>query len=561
LYNRVKAPQVIKNNEEINMMKLGYRIYAQMKELRLTQAQLAEKSGLSQQIISNYINNKFKPGYDAILALSKALEVNPAWFFDEAAVPTGDIIVFGKAQRGGTLKIGHLLPMDNLPLPVSLSKATGIVMNLYWLMFDTLVRGFHYREPKAGMAYNWKQGGNYWIFDLFENITFHNGQSCTAYDVEYSYQKWMSRNKDDNPIKTAQAIDAHTFLLELKEDRKLVEIPMPFIVPKGGRVEAYKFVGTGPFKAVSIQPDVWRLQTHTSYYHGRPFFDEVIIKRYQNPKELENALINEQVHLALGIDLRDERFNVQTEADVQRYELVFRLDSPLCSDIRFRQAVYYGLDRTAIAKASGLRNPLFAKGTFDYVMGERSELPEEPDRPKAKQLLSEIPNISETHLSFEIFSVDSKNETIVNEIITQLNALGIQTEIVQHKAQAAVFLMNTTTPYLERQIWKKGGIANVAGYHNPCVEKMLDNLSDVSINTTLLKQIQALIKEDYPSVPLFYNEVPVTYVRKLRALEDRMILMTMLSDIHTWYFESETEIAQFPQRIKLEREAATSLPG
>ena len=65
------------------MLKLGYRIYVCMKELGLTQAQLARRSGLSQQIISNYINNKFKPGYDAIIALARALEVHPVWFFDE----------------------------------------------------------------------------------------------------------------------------------------------------------------------------------------------------------------------------------------------------------------------------------------------------------------------------------------------------------------------------------------------------------------------------------------------------------------------------------------------
>ena len=64
-------------------MKLGYLIYIRMKELGLKQRQLAEKTGLSQQIISNYINNKFKPGYDAILALAKALDVEPNWFFDE----------------------------------------------------------------------------------------------------------------------------------------------------------------------------------------------------------------------------------------------------------------------------------------------------------------------------------------------------------------------------------------------------------------------------------------------------------------------------------------------
>jgi len=65
------------------MLKLGYRIYVRIKELGLTQARIAQRSGLSQQIISNYINNKFKPGYDAILALARALEVHPVWFFDE----------------------------------------------------------------------------------------------------------------------------------------------------------------------------------------------------------------------------------------------------------------------------------------------------------------------------------------------------------------------------------------------------------------------------------------------------------------------------------------------
>ena len=544
------------------MMKLGYRIYVQMKERGLTQAQLAEKSGLSQQIISNYINNKFKPGYEAILALSKALEISPAWFFDVPAVPTGDIIVFGKVQRGGTLKIGQLLPMDNIPLPVLLDKAPiGIVMNIYWLMFDKLLNAYALSGPKGRIAYNWKQGGNYWIFDIFEGITFHYGQPCTAADVEYSYQKWMSHNEDNNPIQTAQILDAHTFLLELKKECTLFEIPMPFIIPKGGGEGAYQFVGTGPFKAVDIQPDFWRLQAHKGYHRGGPFFDEVIVRRYQNPTELEDALENEQVNVAVGIDVKDERFNVQIEPLVQRYELFFRLDSPLCRDARFRKAIHYGLDRAAIAQAAGLRKPHFAKGAFDYVLSELSELPPKPDIQKAKQLLSEIPNINEMRLSFELSSVDPKRERIVSEIIAQLSRLGIQAEMDEF-TQAAVVLLNTRTPYLERQIWKKDGIAeHISGYHNPSVEKMLDKLSDDSIDSALLKQIQTLIEKDYLSVPLFYDEAPITYVKNLRALEDRMILMTMLNDIHTWYFESETELVQFPERMKLERKADTSLPS
>ena len=64
-------------------MELGKRIDRRMKELGLTQVKLAQKSGLTQQAISQYIRGKSKPGYDAIAALLKALEVNSAWFFEE----------------------------------------------------------------------------------------------------------------------------------------------------------------------------------------------------------------------------------------------------------------------------------------------------------------------------------------------------------------------------------------------------------------------------------------------------------------------------------------------
>jgi MarR-like DNA-binding transcriptional regulator SgrR of sgrS sRNA len=292
-----------------------------MKELGLTQAQLADRSGLSQQIISNYINNKFKPGYDAILALSEALEVKPEWFFDESAIPTEEAIALGKIQRGGTLRIGHLLPMDNLLPPASLDNGMEIIENLYWLSFDKLVRVDTSSGLKAGISYNWKRGEKYWIFDLFDGITFHDGQTCTAEDVEYSYHQWMSYNEESNPIKTTQVIDTYTFLLELKKEGKISDIPMPFIVPRGSGNSKGNFVGTGPFKAVEIQPDFWRLQAHNGHCHRCPFLDEVVVKSYQNRNELENAIINEQMDIAVGIDLDDERFNVQSETTVQKREL------------------------------------------------------------------------------------------------------------------------------------------------------------------------------------------------------------------------------------------------
>ena len=73
-------------------MKLGTRIASRMKELGLTQVELARKSGLTQQVISQYIRSKSLPGYKAIVALLMALEVTPEWFFDaDECVPKADV--------------------------------------------------------------------------------------------------------------------------------------------------------------------------------------------------------------------------------------------------------------------------------------------------------------------------------------------------------------------------------------------------------------------------------------------------------------------------------------
>ena len=63
-------------------MSLGKQIEKRMKDLSLTQMKLAQKSGLTQQAISNMILEKSKPSYDAIVVLSKALQVTPLWFFE-----------------------------------------------------------------------------------------------------------------------------------------------------------------------------------------------------------------------------------------------------------------------------------------------------------------------------------------------------------------------------------------------------------------------------------------------------------------------------------------------
>jgi transcriptional regulator with XRE-family HTH domain len=84
-------------------MKLGTRIANRMKELGLTQVELARKSGLTQQVISQYIRSKSLPGYKAISALLMTLEVTPEWFFD-----TDECVAQANTSNGLAKKVDDL---------------------------------------------------------------------------------------------------------------------------------------------------------------------------------------------------------------------------------------------------------------------------------------------------------------------------------------------------------------------------------------------------------------------------------------------------------------------
>ena len=64
-------------------MDIAEKITRRMKELNLNQAELAEKSGLTQQAISQYMRGKVKPGFDSIEALLEGLEVSANWLFKD----------------------------------------------------------------------------------------------------------------------------------------------------------------------------------------------------------------------------------------------------------------------------------------------------------------------------------------------------------------------------------------------------------------------------------------------------------------------------------------------
>ena len=451
----------------------------------------------------------------------------------------GDIVVIGKPQRGGTLVIGHCLPMDELPHP--LEAKVGFGANLYFLIFTPLI-GMEAGEPVAALAYDWRQVGSSWIFNLYEGVKFHNGDELTAHDVKLTYEELMKR-KPDSPVEAVKTLDDYTVQFVLENGCTPESFPTIPILPQG-RFSSAQPVGTGPFQVVQLNPDSWRLKAHRRYFRGNPFLSEVHIRRYNDSSELEDALTKGDVHLAVGIASQEEGFVTKYESGVQRYELVFMMDYEICRNENFRQAIYYGLDRAAIAEAAGINNPKFATGAYDYILDERAFIEPKSDFQKAKELLGKIPEI-ET-IPFRVAFPQGtypEEKKIAHAIVAQLLRLGIPAELGSD-GQAMVVTFNTQTPALEHNIWHSAGCSNIGKYSNPDVDKLLKRLKNTYFDKEIFKRLQAIIRTDSPTVPLFYREDPVAYVKSLRALENRMILIRFLDEIHTWYFEAEYAIEQ-----------------
>lgn len=72
--------------------KLIKRMKTIMAERRITQSELAQRTGIRASSISDYLNNRYEPKQDKIYLLADALGVNPAWLSgrdDGAAVGEG----------------------------------------------------------------------------------------------------------------------------------------------------------------------------------------------------------------------------------------------------------------------------------------------------------------------------------------------------------------------------------------------------------------------------------------------------------------------------------------
>ena len=231
-------------------------------------------------------------------------------------------------------------------------------------------------EPDLCKHYEVLDHGRRYIFELRDDVVWHDGTPFTAADVKFTFDTILDK-KTNTVRRSNYLIDGKPIrwrvLGKHKIEARLPKAYGPFLVraameilPKhlldGQDINVAEFnrkpVGTGPFKFVEWKSGQYvKLTRFESYHAGAPKLKNVLLKIIPDTNTAMLALRRQEIH-ANGILAKDyRRYKRLTHLDIHRWYdlnyayLGFNLKRKPFDELVVRQAMAYGMNKEAIVKA------------------------------------------------------------------------------------------------------------------------------------------------------------------------------------------------------------------
>lgn len=292
-------------------------------------------------------------------------------------------------------------------------ERVGILVNIN--MFDSLLHKTAKLAYEPSLATSWKAlSDTVWEFKLRHGVKFHNGETMTAEDVKYSFERVLDPKKKSPQYGNVRAIKEVRITapdtIQLVTDKpfpllleRLVFFP---IVPKKHveKVGDQAFgesapVGTGPWKFVEWKRDQYiRLEAFDGHWRGKPPFKVLVFRAIPEVAtqiaELKTGGVDiiRNVSADLVPDLKAHPQTYVTAAPILRVHYVaFDMRQPPFDKKAVRQAANYAIDRQAIIQKmmAGLGQQV-ATVVQPAAFGYDPEVKPYPyDPKKAKELLAQ----------------------------------------------------------------------------------------------------------------------------------------------------------------------------
>jgi peptide/nickel transport system substrate-binding protein len=438
------------------------------------------------------------------------------------------------------------------------------------LIFDGLMKRDDDLNLVPGLAEKMERlSDTSFLFHLRRGVFFHSGAPFTARDVVYTYKSIINGNiasafrRTFSRIKDMAAQDDYTVRMDLKEVFAPYETLLTMGIVSEADAEKLKNrfgtnpVGTGPYKLVRLKPEsVVELEANPLYFGNVPKtrFLRFHVVKDDNIRVLK--LIKGDVDLVQNgipplilprvLESKDMEMDIG-DGLVTAY-LGMNLTNRFLKDVRVRRAIAHAIDRGQIiehrlgglaVEANSILSPF--NWAYDSDLSGYSF-----DQKKARALLEEAgykTNPSrEKGLSFTYKTSAIKERIDMARMIAhQLAEVGIDVKVLPYEWGTfyndikrgnfqlySLSWVGITEPDFLYEVAHSSQVPpaglNRDRYKNPVVDALVEK-GRITMNEkerkTIYKEVQRILLEDLPFIPLWYEKNVVVYRKSLSGVKLR----------------------------------------
>lgn len=397
--------------------------------------------------------------------------------------------------------------------------------------------------------------GKTWTISMREDIYFHDGTPCTAYDAEATIQEILRLAEEGKGqyaqlkyiISSAKANDARTLIVTVSRPYYGVYYALTFPILPRDQVQADQPSGTGPYQLDLFSPaNYLYLSAHESWWQGKPSVGSINVLFRATNRDLISDYEYNRVDAAITRSASAGQYrtgltNLNITYRTRQLEtlLMNYREYPL-EDERVRKAIRYAIDIGAIANtvymgmAQRTDTPL-PSGTWMYQDNDEAYV---YDPEKAKALLAEagwkaqegddalhtVLDGKDKRLRLRIYVYEEQDNSVrvqaAGMISDYLAAVGIEAPVLtesftETKARLtarnfdlclASFQMDTVPD--PGFLLTSGNTANYGNYKSTAMDALFKSLRtalDPASYESYLHQIQDQFAKDCPMVCLYYR--------------------------------------------------------
>lgn len=493
--------------------------------------------------VSSVYTQVTKSSLTALEAIARDLEDMSRVFHAGVAAPETDKrLVFNLPQEPDTFD----------PHLNSLYYGAQILSNVHLGLLGTDARD----RLTPGLASKWYYDSDQreWHFFLRKGARFSNGREVTGEDVKFSLERvadpklsppraWVlscvegyeqySRGETSgiSGIKVIDPLHVAIKLVSLSGDFLLNLAQYSCAIVAREELAAGRIVGCGAYKIRERTKEKCVLEAFPHYCKGEPYIKEIEI-RYGS-ENLDEKFLRGDYDLLVyeSVDVpqklaKSPQVKLLTQSMLGIGFVGFRLtsDNPLIKSKEARQAMAMAVDKHRLVAElfAGLAEN--AHSPVPPVLLDDSQLNKYPyDLARAKDLLRKAgftsPRLRLLSRSDQAVPIFNKVEEFFAESMRQLG-IQVEYEKVEHKVYLRPENLSKADAYVGRWVadspspddmltplYDSSSPMNRVKYVNPTVDKLLSQarqILNVKKREDLYKQVQHIVMEDMPLIPLYY---------------------------------------------------------